>query len=332
MKTAELTLDIHLNAKSEKKRLSQRIYDKKNFHISLKQLRILHAVHEYGGFGEAGEHLYLSQSTISYTIAKLQEQLSIEVFKLEGRRATLTDAGRIILQRSRRLLKEALEFETFTSGLLKGLCSSIYLMVENDFPERLLKRAIQQFSAIEPEVSVSLGMLCKGKAANLLAERPLSLAICSWTPERLVSEPFIALDYVPVAHAAHPLAKQACPLKLSDLHQSLQLVIGELAAAPSRNVPSAKDMHNYRTVPDLYTALEALSGGVGYAWVPKDLIATDFWERNLKILPMHEIATYKKQFYLVRHADLAHDSMLARLSNILKTDIACHKAYTAQSR
>src|ERR671927_403894 len=76
----------------------RRRQDAKNFHITLKQWKMLHAVVDCGGFTDAAEYLHISQSAISYTIAKLQEQLGIPVLKLEGRKAQLTEVGRELLE------------------------------------------------------------------------------------------------------------------------------------------------------------------------------------------------------------------------------------------
>ena len=72
---------------------------------------MLHAVVEHGGFAQAAEALHKSQSTISYAVNKLQQQLDVQILEIKGRKAVLTDAGQVLLRRSESLLKdsEALE-------------------------------------------------------------------------------------------------------------------------------------------------------------------------------------------------------------------------------
>lgn len=88
-----------------------------NVHISLKDWRILHAVHYYGSFVAAAEHIHMTQSAVSYRISKIERQLGMRVCELGGRRAILTDVGRKILERSRYLLDEAVELETYMKEL-----------------------------------------------------------------------------------------------------------------------------------------------------------------------------------------------------------------------
>jgi DNA-binding transcriptional LysR family regulator len=88
-----------------------------NVHISLNDWRILHAVHYYGSFVAAAEHIHMTQSAVSYRISKIERQLGMRVCELGGRRAVLTDVGRKILERSRYLLDQAVELETYMKEL-----------------------------------------------------------------------------------------------------------------------------------------------------------------------------------------------------------------------
>lgn len=85
--------------------------------ISLKQWGILNAVHDCGSFVAAGEQVHLSQSAISYRIGKIEQQLGIVIYELDGRKASLTDAGKQILMRSRILLEDAVELEDFAKRI-----------------------------------------------------------------------------------------------------------------------------------------------------------------------------------------------------------------------
>src|SRR6185437_13587135 len=64
---------------------------------TLDEWEILHAVVQLGGFAPAAKQLNRFQSTISYAIARLQEQLGIRLFEIKGRRAHLTELGRGLL-------------------------------------------------------------------------------------------------------------------------------------------------------------------------------------------------------------------------------------------
>lgn len=94
-----------------------RSYGFQNFSSSLKQWRMLHAVVDCGSYAHAAERLHVSQSTLSYTIIKLQERLGVQLLRVEGRKAVLTPPGKLLLERSRRMLNEARELEEFAKDL-----------------------------------------------------------------------------------------------------------------------------------------------------------------------------------------------------------------------
>lgn len=94
-----------------------RQYEIQSFCSSLKQWRMLHALIDCGSYAEAAERLHVSQSTLSYTLIKLQERLGVQLLKLEGRKAVLTAPGQLLVERSRRVLDEARELEDFARTL-----------------------------------------------------------------------------------------------------------------------------------------------------------------------------------------------------------------------
>lgn len=79
--------------------------------VTLDQWRTLQAVVDHGGFAQAAEALHRSQSSISYTVARMQEQLGVPLLRIDGRKAVLTEAGEVLLRRSRQLVKQAGQLE-----------------------------------------------------------------------------------------------------------------------------------------------------------------------------------------------------------------------------
>ena len=69
--------------------------------VTLDQWRTLQAVVDHGGFAQAAEVLHRSQSSVSYTVARMQEQLGVPLLRIDGRKAVLTEAGDVLLRRSR---------------------------------------------------------------------------------------------------------------------------------------------------------------------------------------------------------------------------------------
>ena len=80
--------------------------------ITLDQWQALIAVVDEGGYAAAAEALNKSQSAISYAIQKIETELGVRAFALEGRRARLTETGHLLYRQAKVLLEEAGRIES----------------------------------------------------------------------------------------------------------------------------------------------------------------------------------------------------------------------------
>src|SRR5574339_102199 len=102
--------------------------------ITLDQWAALVAVVESGGYAAASERLHRTQSTVTYTIKKLEDQLGLKAFELRGRRAVLTPAGEVRYRRGKALLDDAARVERAAASLARGWEPELRLAVDIVFP------------------------------------------------------------------------------------------------------------------------------------------------------------------------------------------------------
>ena len=102
--------------------------------ISLDQWRALVSVVESGGYAQAAKQIHKSQSTLTYSIQKLERLLGIKVFEIQGRKARLTDAGHVLYTRGKSLVEEAARLEQAAALLSAGWEAEVRLAVEVVFP------------------------------------------------------------------------------------------------------------------------------------------------------------------------------------------------------
>ena len=79
--------------------------------ISIDQWNALVSVVESGGYAKAAESLHKSQTTLTYSIQKLESLLGVKVFELRGRKAALTPTGELLYRRGKVLVDEAARLE-----------------------------------------------------------------------------------------------------------------------------------------------------------------------------------------------------------------------------
>jgi len=178
--------------------------------MTLQELRYVVALADAGHFGRAAKACFVSQSTLSTQIKKLEDFLGVTLFDRSLKSVTLTAAGQEVVDSARRIIEESnrisqlgkqnkdLMYRTVSLGVIPTL-GPYYLpyvlpMVHAHFPKlRLLLR-----EEMTPHV---LAHLTEGKLDAGLLALPLPADDPAMEVRPLFCEPFFAA--VP---ADHPLA------------------------------------------------------------------------------------------------------------------------------
>ncbi len=292
-----------------------RAHDLQNIYVSLKQWRIFHAVIDCGGFAEAAKALHLSQSTISYTVAKLQEQLGTPLLKTEGRKATLTAEGHALLDRSRHVLKEAIELETFARNLGQGWGGDVRLIVDHNFPSTLLMRALNSFAqAGRGAAQVRLTEVAALHSEDMLRDTMVDLAIAERVPLGFLGEPLIEVEYLPVAHPAHPLLRLGRDITSADLGRQTQIGMGH----PQGRERGGSGQQRW-LMSSIDSVLDAISECLGYAWLPQHRIQRQIDNGALVRLPLEDKRVNKSMLYLIHGRPWAASPAAGRLADVLRS-------------
>ena len=123
---------------------------------TLEQLRMFKAVVEHGGYAQAAAAIYKSQSTISYAVHKLQEQLGVSLLEVEGRKAVLTEHGKVLLQRASQLLEQAEELGKVAKALSDGIEAKVRIALDMIYPYDTLFEILEEFSQSFPNTRIEL--------------------------------------------------------------------------------------------------------------------------------------------------------------------------------
>ena len=290
----------------------------RNFRVSLKQWKMFHAVVDFDGFTGAASHLHISQSAISYTLAKLQEQLGISLLKLEGRKARITEEGKILLDHSRELVRNAIELEALAENLRQGWGPKISIAVDPGFPSQLLMLALRKLSPSLQNIRLSVEEATPEQAKKALHERMADLAISTLVPQGFIGNELIQIEYVPVAHPNHPLFALEREITMDDLEKQLQIIIASSSEYVSGD--AGRQLSRYSrlwNVTSFDTALGALQHGLGYAWLPRYRAQRWIQESHIRILPLNNGGLYKTSLYLIFGRSAATESGARRFADAL---------------
>ncbi len=267
--------------------------------ISLEQWQALVAVVDAGGYAQAAEALSKSQSTISYAIRQIEDRLGVAVFAMDGRRALLTDDGKILYRRGKSLVGEAQRLERAAAHLAQGREQMLTLAVESLFPTDLLLRCLDAFAAEFPETRIELHESVMGGTDELLLSGEADLAICADNiPAGHVGDALLRYRAIAAAAPSHPLHQMNRPLSLEDLKGQRHLVIRD--SGRQRVRPSVWNVTEQRiTFSHKSTSIRAACMGMGFAWYPEDWIRAQLDSGELKPLPLLDGAQRWGALYLV---------------------------------
>jgi len=290
-------------------------------HIALEQWRALVAVVDTGSYAQAAVALNKSQSAVTYAVQKIEAQLGVRAFTLEGRRAVLTDTGRMLYRRGRALVEEAAELERAARRLSAGWEAEIWLAAEVLFPTWLLLDCLARFGAESPDTRIEVIESVLGGAGEALLAGQADLAITPQVPTGFLGEPLLLARLLAVAHPEHPLQRLGRPLTARDLEAHRHLVVRDTGSARDRRTATV-EVNQRWTLSHMGTSVEAAVAGYGFAWLPEERIRAQLDSGELAPLELREGGERFVQLYLVLAAPDFVGPGVARLAELLRAAVA----------
>lgn len=276
-----------------------RAHDLRNFHVSLRQWKLLHAVNDYGGYAAAADSLHMSRSAVSYGIKNLQDQLGVVLFEVQGRKAILTEAGKILLAQSRKLMSDALAIEDLAGQLNDGAEKTIELIIDTGFPSHIVLETIARFAKEQPEVRIDL------RETRLDPIQPVTdgghspILISRHAGAGYARELLLHIDHVLIAHCEHPLCALQRELTLEDLARFTVAFFPKninYSALPLM-ASTAKSAWTFDTAD---SAVKALLQGLCYCFAPRYSVHRWIEEGVLKVLSLQGCNDYASvNYYLL---------------------------------
>jgi DNA-binding transcriptional LysR family regulator len=147
------------------------------------ELEAFVAVAECGSFSRAADLLHLTQSAVSRRIGGLEKRLDARLFDRVGRRTDLTEAGRTLLPRARRILADVDDARTLIRDLAGAVAGPLTLATSHHIGLHRLPPVLRAFSRAHPDVRLDLQFLDSETAHEQLLQGRLELAVVTLAPE-----------------------------------------------------------------------------------------------------------------------------------------------------
>jgi DNA-binding transcriptional LysR family regulator len=238
---------------------------------TLDEWEILRAVVQLGGFAPAAEQLNRSQSTISYAIGRLQERIGIKLLELKGRRAHLTELGRVLLNDAEPHLDGFHQLEQRARSLASGGESEIRLSVDSLFPNDRLFEALFEFSRQFPYVHPKLRQSTFLSSDSEFLTHGAHLCVSGLVSLEYYVKPILGIKMRAVARQDHPLHSRKKALSRIELIQHTIVTIEGVSPGVPKRQPRSP-AQRFISVTTIDAAIAAVRSGLCFGWLPSNLI------------------------------------------------------------
>lgn len=241
--------------------------------LSLDSLQILDAIDRGGSFAAAAKELFRVPSTISYSVAKVEEDLGVQIFERSGPRVQLTAAGRTLLEDGRELLLAAQHLEHKVRRVARGWEAEFSVALDLLFPPSMLAPEIQEFYSVADSTRLRFSYEALSGTWEALLDRRADLIIGA-SGEGPAGGGYIAelmgtLPFVFAVAPSHPLAGLDRPLQKADLMAHRMISIADSARRlPPRTVGLLIGQDTL-TVPNLTEKFNFQVAGLGGGFLPE---------------------------------------------------------------
>lgn len=196
--------------------------------MTLQELKYLVALADHGHFGRAAEACFITQSTLSTQIKKLEDFLGVTLFDRSLKRVTPTPIGREILQAARNIVEESERIREVAKHAQDPMTRTIHLGVIPTLGPYYLPHALTLVHKKHPGLRMLLREEMTPQILEHLAEGKLDAGLLALpvTDDSLRVEPLFYEPFYAALPAGHPLAKRDI-LKVSDIMAEKLLLLDE---------------------------------------------------------------------------------------------------------
>lgn len=248
--------------------------------LSLEAINTIDIIARSGSFSAAAEILHKVPSTISYTVAKLEEQMGISFFIRNGPHVRLTPIGQALLDEGRCLLASAHDLETRLYKMAQGVERELTITLDALFPLSILTNELNTFMQspfytrlhFQQEVMTGTWEALMQQRADLViaaGQGPIGGGYKTYSVG--------GLAFIFCVSPEHPLAKQTEPLNKYQLLEHTAIVVADSARYLPLRTTGLYAGQKQITVNNLQDKIALQKAGIGHGFLPRVCI-----ERELR--------------------------------------------------
>jgi len=279
--------------------------------VELSQLEVFLAVARERRFSRAADKLFRTQSAVSQTIRKLEEELGEALFDRSSRDGVLTDAGKVLYEYAEKLInlrEEAAESLSELRELQKGKL----VIAANEFTVLYLLPVMAEFRRVHSMIKITVERALGSHIPDDVLRHAAEFGVLSYEPqeENLHSVVVYLDELVFVVPPRHPLATAG---QVSIRQMGAESFVAHIVPSPYREkviqlFKSHKTpLHMDLELPTLQAIKQFVAMGNGVALVPEISVETEIARGELVRIPVKELQLKRKLRLIYRkRANLSH--------------------------
>ena len=240
-------------------------------------LEIIHAVDQHGSLTAAADTLHVTQSALSHTVRKLEDQLGTAIWYREGRSLRPTQAGEYLLAVAQRLLPQLALAEERLRQFAQGERGALRIGMECHPCYQWLLKIVSPYLAAWPVVDVDVKQKFQFGGIGALFGYEIDLLV---TPDPLhkrglVFEPVFDYEQVLVVSRQHALnqASHVRPEQLADETLiTYPVSLDRLDIYTRFLTPAGITPKRHKPIETTDIMLQMVSSGRGVAALPRWLV------------------------------------------------------------
>jgi LysR family transcriptional regulator, hydrogen peroxide-inducible genes activator len=256
---------------------------------NLKDLKYLVALADTGHFGRAAERTFVSQPTLSAQLKKLEQYLGVKLVERHPKNVQLTDVGKQVVARARRMLNEGDEIIALARNNTDPLAGKLKVALIPTVGPYLLPRVMQKIRKSLPNLGL---MLYERQTEDLLkrlrdGELDLGIVALPVELEGLEARALYQEDFTVALPNSSPLAQKSS-IKVADLKGQTLLLLedGHCLRDQALEVCSRVDIREAEDfrASSLETLRHMVVAGLGVTLMPELAVESPFGsQRGLTI-------------------------------------------------
>ena len=279
-------------------------------------LTVIQQVEKQGSLTAAARVLHVTQSALSHSMKKLEQQLGIPIWRREGRSLQLTQAGQYLLTVANRVLPQLDLAEERLRLFAQGEQGSLRIGMECHPCYQWLLKIVSPYLTTWPQVDVDVKQKFQFGGLGALFGYEIDLLV---TPDPLFKpglrfEPVFDYEQVLVVAKHHKLANADYVQPQHITHEiliSYPVDIGRLDIYNQFLLPAGITPKRHKTIETTDIMLQMVASGRGVAALPRWLV--EEYALKLDVVPVRlGPKGIPKHIYLgAREADISIDYLRA---------------------